>query len=95
MNTHQRRTHLTLDLAEMISPDLVLVLTCTSPGCGLSFEPTPARRTPARLACPRCDGLLFTAELDLPLAPPLGVGVDEPVPFVLAELAPVGMQARG
>jgi len=94
MNTHQRHTRLDLDLAEVVSHGLVLVLTCISAGCGLSFEPQPARRTPARLSCPRCDGLVFTAELDLPLDPPLGVGADEPIPFVLAELAPAETEAR-
>lgn len=94
MNIHQRCPDLTLDLAEVVNHALVLVVTCISAGCGLSFEPEPAGRTPVRLSCPRCDGQVFTAELDLPLGPLLGVGADEPVPFVLTELAPAGTGAR-
>lgn len=45
---------------------LQLVLTCGSSACQHTFEPDPVAFTAARLACPRCGGWTFAAELAEP-----------------------------
>lgn len=55
---------------------MVLQLACG--GCGHRFVPDRSAFAAARLACPRCAGWSFHAELCDP---------DAPIPFVLAEQA--------
>ena len=43
-----------------------VVLTCGDPACRHTFEPDPVVFATARLACPRCDGWTFAAELTEP-----------------------------
>jgi len=50
------------------APALGLVFTCGSPDCGHIFEPDAVAFTAARLACPRCGGCSFGADLVEPPA---------------------------
>ena len=53
-------------------PPLQVVLTCGSADCRHTFEPDPIAFATARLACPRCGGWTFHAELAEPTTPAPG-----------------------
>ncbi|MGH3795634.1 MAG: hypothetical protein ACRDSP_12160 [Pseudonocardiaceae bacterium] len=53
-------------------PPLQVVLTCGNADCQHTFEPDLHDFATAQLACPRCGGWAFRAELAEPTTPALG-----------------------
>lgn len=60
------RRHLIPPPAE---PPLQVVLTCGDSACRHTFEPDPSAFASSNLACPRCGGWTFHAELTEPDTP--------------------------